>query len=74
MITNIAITLVTPFTVTDAPAPVAEQPTIPAVSYNWDTQTVQASDEDSLDFGATGTFSFIPGGHGQMCVDDWHLA
>ena len=75
-ITSLTIATLSPFMVADAQEQVevsAETPAA-AVSYDWDSQVTAGISEKDFETGATGTFSFIPGGQGAMCVDDWNLA
>lgn len=69
-----ALTAITPLMMA---APVDQPVTMPEapVAYNWETQNANnlISDEDTKN-GATGSFCFIPGGHGAQTVDDWRLA
>lgn len=74
-ITTLAIATLSPFMVADAQEQVelpAETPA--AVTYDWDSQVTPGISEKDFETGATGTFSYIPGGAGAMCVDDWNLA
>lgn len=76
MITTIATTLVTPFMVAAAPEAAPVEPT--QANYNWVEQKVETgcTIEESTDCGqsARASFSYIPGGRGAQCVDDWYLA
>ncbi len=74
MISILATAVVTPFMMADqAAAPVAVQETAPV--YNWENQNAKSiENEEDFKCGAMGTFSFIPGSHGQQTVDDWNLA
>lgn len=69
-----ALTAITPLmmaTPIEQPATMPEAP----VAYSWETQNANnLISEDELKNGATGSFSFIPGGKGAQTVDDWHLA
>lgn len=76
MITTI-VTMLSPFVVADQQEQVATpvETTATVASYDWNAQTMTSSEaEESPDCGATGTFSFIPGGSGARCVDDWYMA
>ena len=74
MITAI-IASVTPFVAAQPVDTVVAMPEAPVATYNWSDQNAKAiiSDED-VKSGASGSFSFIPGGKGAQTVDDWHLA
>ena len=70
------ITVLTAVTPLMMAAPVDNAATMPEtpVAYNWSSQNANALiTEDDLKLGATGSFSFIPGGGGQQTVDDWRL-
>lgn len=75
MITTI-VTMISPFVVADQQEQVSTpvETTAAVASYDWNSQTMQATEEETLDCGAYGTFCLIPGGRGAQCVDDWHMA
>ena len=74
MITTI-VTMLSPFVVADQQEQVATpvETTATVASYDWDAQTMTASDaEEAPDCGATGTWSSF--GNSGTQVDDWYLA
>lgn len=66
--------MISPFVVADQQEQVSTpvETTATVASYNWDAQTMQATEEETLDCGATGTWSSF--GNSGYQVDDWHLA
>ena len=75
MITTI-VTMLSPFVVADQQEQVSTpvETTAAVASYDWNSQTMQATEEETLDCGAYGTWSLPPIGGGGSQVDDWHLA
>ena len=74
MITTLTIASLSPFMVADAQEKVADMPQNEVAAYNWSTQNAsEGVSEGDFDMNARGSFSFIPGGHGAQCVDDWYL-
>lgn len=75
MITTI-VTMLSPFVVADQQEQVSTpvETTATVASYDWNSQTMQATEEETPDCAARGTFSYIPGGKGAQCVDDWYMA
>ena len=73
MITTI-VTMISPFVVADQQEQVSTpvETTAAVASYDWNSQTMQATEEDTLDCGATGTWSSF--GNSGTQVDDWYLA
>ena len=70
------ITVLTAVTPLMMAAPVDNAATMPEtpVAYNWASQNAnELISEDDVKNGASGSFSFIPGGGGAQTVDDWHL-
>lgn len=75
MITTLTIATLTPFMVADTQEQVNNIPQETTASYSWTEQKAESIiDKDECRNGATASFSFIPGGRGAQCVDDWHLA
>lgn len=75
MITTI-VTMISPFVVADQQEQVATpvETTATVASYDWNSQTMQATEEETLDCGASGTWSTPPFGGGGAQVDDWYMA
>ena len=66
--------MLSPFMVAMAPETAAQQPQAPAAIYNWENQgEMNIVNEEDMRTGASGSFSYPPGGGGAQQVDDWHI-